>query len=357
MNRRSVFVTALATLSVCAVALATPDKDKEKPKISDRVYIKMTTSMGPIFLELNQEKAPISTRNFVQYTKSGHYDGTIFHRVMSNFMIQGGGFDVEMKQKETSDPIKNEWQNGLKNDRGTISMARTNAPDSATCQFFINVVDNAALDMPRGGAAYAVFGKVIHGMDVVDKIRLVKVTTKGQHENVPVDNVVIENVKMIDADDAEIKKYVEEAKKKEAEARAAAEAAAANEFGAAMKLVEQNNGDPKKGVKTDSGLWYTDVVTGDGPTPPSAATKVKVHYTGWLVNGKKFDSSRDREQPAEFPLNRVIAGWTEGVGSMKVGSRRILVIPYQLAYGESGRPPTIPPKAMLVFDVELLELK
>ncbi len=339
MNRRSFLVTAVATISVCSAALATPDKNKEKPKISDRVYIKMTTSMGGIVLELNQEKAPISTENFVRYTKSGHYDGTIFHRVMSTFMIQGGGFDTEMNQKSVSDPIKNEWQNGLKNDRGTIAMARTSDPDSATSQFFINVVDNGALDQPRGGAAYAVFGKVLHGMDVVDKIKMVKTTSKKGHQNVPVDNVVIQTVKVLDSDSPELKAYL------------------ISDFDKAMKLVSEKGGDSTKGVKTDSGLWYTDITKGDGPTPPSAATKVKVHYTGWLVDGQKFDSSRDREKPAEFPLNRVIAGWTEGVGSMNVGTRRILVIPYTLAYGERGRPPTIPARAMLVFDVELLELK
>lgn len=346
MYRANVLVTALAALGVCSTVLAGPDSNEEKPKISDRVYIKMTTSMGDIYLELNQEKAPISTKNFVSYVNDGYYDGTIFHRVMSTFMIQGGGFDKDMNQKETKAPIKNEWQNGLKNARGTIAMARTSAPDSATSQFFINVVDNAALDQPRGGAAYAVFGKVVAGMDVVDKIREVKVgnakdATGNMHQNVPVEKVMIEKVTITDADTANKQ----------------AKAAASKDFDDAMNVVKSNGGDPAKGVKTDSGLWYTDVKVGDGPTPPNATSTVRVHYTGWLVNGKKFDSSRDRDKAAEFPLNRVIRGWTEGVGSMKVGTRRILVIPYQLAYGESGRPPTIPPKATLVFDVELLEIK
>ncbi|MCB9852991.1 MAG: peptidylprolyl isomerase [Phycisphaerales bacterium] len=346
MNRANVLVTALAALGVCSTVLAGPDSKEEKPKIPDRVYIKMTTSMGDIYLELNQEKAPISTENFVSYVKDGYYDGTIFHRVMSTFMIQGGGFDKDMKQKETKSPIKNEWQNGLKNSRGTIAMARTSAPDSATSQFFINVVDNPALDQPRGGAAYAVFGKVIAGMDVVDKIKEVRVgngqdAAGNKHQNVPVEKVMIEKVTITDADTA----------------AKAAKAAEGKDFADAMAVVKSNGGDPEKGVKTDSGLWYTDVKVGAGPTPPNASSTVKVHYTGWLVNGKKFDSSRDRDQAAEFPLNRVIRGWTEGVGSMKVGTRRILVIPYQLAYGESGRPPTIPPKATLVFDVELLEIK
>jgi len=155
------------------------------------VHVQLTTSMGDIVLELDKAKAPISAANFLKYVEKGHYDGTIFHRVIDNFMIQGGGFDATMNQKSTDAPIKNEWQNGLKNLRGTVAMARTNVPDSATSQFFINVKDNAFLDQPNGGAAYAVFGKVIQGMDVVDKIRAVKTGTKNGMGDVPVETVAI----------------------------------------------------------------------------------------------------------------------------------------------------------------------
>lgn len=162
------------------------------------MYFEMKTSMGTIYLELDNEKAPITTKNFLSYVESGHYDGTIFHRVMSNFMIQGGGFDKDMKQKKVNDGIKNEWKNGLSNVRGSIAMARLgNQPDSATAQFFINVVDNKALDMPRDGAGYAVFGKVVKGMDVVDKIKAVAVSNNGMHQNVPVEPVVIEKVALM----------------------------------------------------------------------------------------------------------------------------------------------------------------
>ncbi len=158
------------------------------------VRITMQTSMGDIVLELDRENAPISTENFVNYAKKGHYDGTIFHRVIDGFMIQGGGFTPDMRQKPTDPPIKNEWKNGLKNVRGSIAMARTSIPDSATSQFFINVVDNPFLDQPNGGAAYAVFGRVVEGMDVVDKIRNVKTANKGGHGDVPVEPIVIEKV-------------------------------------------------------------------------------------------------------------------------------------------------------------------
>ncbi|MDH5232682.1 MAG: peptidylprolyl isomerase [Gammaproteobacteria bacterium] len=143
---------------------------------SDHPRVKLETSMGDIILELNQAKAPITVKNFLAYVNSGFYDGTIFHRVIRNFMIQGGGFSAEYQQKKTNSPIKNEADNGLKNFRGTIAMARTPNPDSATAQFFINVVDNDFLNHQRPTPqlwGYAVFGKVVEGMDTVDKIRTV----------------------------------------------------------------------------------------------------------------------------------------------------------------------------------------
>lgn len=148
------------------------------------VYVKISTSMGDIVIELNETKAPITVKNFLDYADKGQYNGTIFHRVISDFMIQGGGHTPDGKEKPTGDPIRNESQNGLKNARGTIAMARKPDPNSATAQFFINVKDNAALDGGRsttGNAGYAVFGRVVEGMDVVDKIKAVATnkTTKG----------------------------------------------------------------------------------------------------------------------------------------------------------------------------------
>ena len=161
-------------------------------------HVALKTSMGEIVLELNQEKAPHSVANFLQYVKSGYYKGTVFHRVIDGFMIQGGGFDKNMKQKATKAPIKNEAQNGLQNVTYSIAMARTGDPHSATAQFFINVNNNGALDYPgRDGFGYTVFGKVIKGMDVVDKIKAVPVADKGPHQNVPVTPVVIESVTLL----------------------------------------------------------------------------------------------------------------------------------------------------------------
>ncbi len=168
------------------------------------VYIQMNTTQGDIFIELNNELAPISTANFVKYAEDEYYNGTIFHRVIENFMIQGGGFTKDMKQKPTREGIENEWKNGLSNTRGTIAMARLGGrPNSATAQFFINVSDNAFLDKPNprtpnDNAGYAVFGKVVKGMEVVDKIRAVPTTTRNAYSDVPVEPVLIEKVTVLD---------------------------------------------------------------------------------------------------------------------------------------------------------------
>ena len=159
------------------------------------VKITLDTYKGTIELELDAVKAPISTANFVNYVKKGHYDGTIFHRVIPGFMVQGGGFTADMNQKAVDAPIKNEGQNGLKNDRGTIAMARTAVLDSATSQFFINVVDNAGLNYPNNGG-YAVFGKVTKGMDVVDAIVGAPTTSKGMHQNVPAEPITSKSAKI-----------------------------------------------------------------------------------------------------------------------------------------------------------------
>ncbi len=155
--------------------------------------VKLTTSMGDIVIELDATKAPRSAANFLQYAKDGHFNGTIFHRVIDNFMVQGGGMLPDMTQKPTRPPIPLESKNGLLNTRGTVAMARTGDPNSATAQFFINLKDNAFLNASesRDGNGYAVFGKVVAGMDVVDKIRVVATASKGPHQNVPVEPVII----------------------------------------------------------------------------------------------------------------------------------------------------------------------
>ena len=160
----------------------------------------MKTLLGDMTLELDADKAPATVANFVEYAQSGHYDGTIFHRVINNFMVQGGGFETDMRQKGTNAPIQNEANNGLKNDRGTIAMARTMDPHSATAQFFINVSDNDFLNFSgenMQGWGYAVFGRVVEGEDVLDKIRVVPTGSQAGHQDVPTDPIVIESVTVL----------------------------------------------------------------------------------------------------------------------------------------------------------------
>src|SRR4051794_25847835 len=159
--------------------------------------IRFETTLGAFTVELFDKEAPLSAQNFLEYAESGHFDNTVFHRVIPGFVIQGGGMTADMKQKPTREPIRNEATNGLKNRRGTLSMARTNDPHSATSQFFVNLVDNAFLDPGKGGAGYAVFGHVIEGMSVIDAIAKVKTGRKGMHDDVPVEPVVVTSAKRI----------------------------------------------------------------------------------------------------------------------------------------------------------------
>ncbi len=180
--------------ALTAALLATPaDGQAAEPTV------KLETSMGDIVVQLNSRKAPLSSANFLQYVKSGFYDGTIFHRVIKGFMIQGGGLTQDMKEKSGHAPIKNEASNGLRNQRYTIAMARTSDPDSATSQFFINTVNNRFLDADKAqdGVGYAVFGEVIKGTDVVRKIEAVPTTTHGNYQDVPATPVVIKSATVL----------------------------------------------------------------------------------------------------------------------------------------------------------------
>lgn len=163
--------------------------------------VKLTTNFGAITLELNDKAAPATVANFLQYVKDGHYDGTIFHRVIDGFMIQGGGFTADMAQKPTRAPVKNEADNGLKNETYTVAMARTPNPDSATSQFFINVANNGFLDFREPSAqgyGYCVFGKVVEGQDVVESMRKVRTGMRAGHQDVPVENLVIEKAEVLE---------------------------------------------------------------------------------------------------------------------------------------------------------------
>lgn len=203
----AVIVTSVVLISGCKKKQSAFSEEQSKQEVLSQEpkeidvgskMVKLEMSMGDIVIELNEESAPVTVKNFLQYVEDGFYDGTIFHRVIPNFMIQGGGFTTDMQQKATQPAIVNEAASGLKNDRGTVAMARTNDPDSATSQFFINHKDNDFLNYAGPGKpGYAVFGKVVEGMDVVDKIAAVKTMRRGPYSDVPVEPVVIKSAKLV----------------------------------------------------------------------------------------------------------------------------------------------------------------
>lgn len=197
---RKILITMILALCLAAPATLGAQTKTDSTAQAGKTQVLLKTSMGDIVLELNHEAAPATVDNFISYVKSGHYNGTIFHRVISGFMIQTGGMDAAMKEKATKAPIKNEANNKLKNDKYTVAMARTSDPHSATSQFFINTKNNDFLNFTAEngrGWGYAVFGKVVKGQDVVDKIEAVKTTSKSYHDDVPVDSVIIESAEVL----------------------------------------------------------------------------------------------------------------------------------------------------------------
>jgi len=208
LSHRVLRLLACSLALACAIPVAAggqatspTSSAKGTHSMSTTPRVKITTNYGEMIIALDAEKAPKTVANFLTYVKEGFYDGTVFHRVIDGFMVQGGGFEPGMKQKPTHEPIDNEADNGLKNDRYTLAMARTNDPHSATAQFFINVADNDFLNFTAptaSGWGYAVFGRVVEGTDVVDKIKSVKTGNSGFHQNVPADDVVITKAEVLE---------------------------------------------------------------------------------------------------------------------------------------------------------------
>lgn len=306
---------AIGFFGSCAIIVQAGDEDKKLPPTDPmHPYVKVETNRGDIVLRLDAEKAPISTENFVRYAEDKFYDGTIFHRVIKGFMIQGGGYtaSLDLKTSGRRAPIRNEWRNGLKNKRGWVAMARLGGQhDSATSQFFINVVDNGRLDGPVDGAGYAVFGQVVQGLETVDVIQFTDVDTNPKlpvGPFAPVEAVEIKSVRLISEFDKE-KAAELAANAQEVSAKAETVAKAAREAKLDETVAELEKKTGKTAEKTSSGLRYIDLVVGDGDTPQRTDT-VEVHYTGWLDNGTKFDSSVDRGKPFTFRLSGgVIQGW------------------------------------------------
>jgi len=321
-------IALAATAALVGALTASAAENAARPRV------KLETTKGEIVVELNSQAAPKTVANFLQYVKDGFYDGTIFHRVIKNFMIQGGGLTKEMEEKSTRPSIVNEADNGLKNMTGTIAMARKPDPNSATAQFFINVKDNVPLNFrskdPQGWG-YCVFGRVVSGMNVVTEIENTPTGFKADMNDVPTTPVIMTKATIVGG-----------AGKEKSQKTTAAQTVA-----------------PKSGsdtITTASGLKYVVERKGSG-AKPAKGTRVKVHYTGRFPDGKVFDSSVQRGQPFEFNVgvSMVIAGWDEAVLDMTKGEKRTIVVPPKLGYGEQGAGGVIPPNATLVFEVELLD--
>jgi len=376
--KRLSWIMAATLLAACDWGTTARADDSAKPE--DQLIALIATDKGDIWLQLYPNETPLTVTNFVNLAQRGYYDGIKFHRVIPNFMIQGGD-PTGSGRGGPGYKFEDEFNPVLRHDGpGVLSMANA-GPGTNGSQFFITHKATPHLD-----DRHSVFGRVLEGQDVVDSIEkddaMKTVVIFGDTEKLFEENkskltqwneILDQNYPAASSglaaerrEDSQAKaeelqaeaaeRYAELLKKKEkAEAEAAAREKAAEEaFENFVSSKQEELG--KDPVRTDSGLVYFDLEEGDGKQPAATDT-VTVHYTGTFFDGNKFDSSRDRGSPATFPLNRVIQGWTEGVGSMKVGGRRLLVVPYELAYGKSGRPPTIPPATPLVFDVELLEIK
>lgn len=319
--------------------------------------LRFETSLGRFVVELDAERAPQTVINFVQLVRDGTYNGTIFHRVLPDGLVQGGAFtpDLERRQANAVEPLSREWNNGLESLRGTIVMCRafSNAK-GALPQFFINIEDNPDFDVRHAdGGGYTVFGRVIEGMAAVDHIGR---TPVGRHPKyaggnsrvVPLDPVVIKRVRLVSRFDGEVARAQVQTTGK-TRVRPFDQRVAER-----IKEIEKSSG--VKIETVESGLKYADVRVGHGPRPIMEDT-VLVNYSGTLVDGTEFESTYLKDAPLTQEITRFIPGLQEGLMSMNEGGKRIMIIPPGLGFGIGGIPGRIPPGATLFFELELLEIK
>jgi len=360
MVRLLVISAVLVGNSICVAGDAPGEGESADTKLSLYPLVEMETTLGNFVLELNAEKAPITTMNFVWYVEDGFYEGTIFHRILTQKLIQGGGYlpDLEKKVEGLRPGIPNEWRNGLKNEQWTIAMSRSGTrPDSAQSQFFINLVDNLSSDEPRvDGSGIAVFGKVVSGFKTIARIRDAELTANpkygGSSKTIPAEPVIIKSAKVTrdfdrDAIEEVARTHIGRLQK---EREKIAQDNTRITYELAEKIEKETNSEM---VTTLSGLKYVDLKVGTGRVPGPRDT-VTVHYTGWLADGTEFQTSRHKEEPPTFEIHSAVTGWVEALQSMKVGGIRKLIVPSHLGYGPMGREGLIPPHAVLVYELELL---
>lgn len=323
-----------------------------RPGDTGRPRVKLETTLGDIVIELDTISAPTPVLRFVRHVEEGLYDGTIFHRVLTDSMIHGGGYtpDMEPKAAAPHPDIPDHWQNDLTNKRGTIALIRaTGGSNVLSAQFYINVVDNLELDSLRYRGTFTVFGRIVDGMGIVDAIRRTPVAAHpdyagGQSAVVPVEPVVIRSARLLDS--------LDQAKLLEA---AAAAQTSAQEGGIDVVAAKIAKGAGRGAVTTESGLRYVDIVVGTGAYPLATDT-IEFNYRGTLIEGTEFESTFETE-PAVRAIEKLVPGMREGLMSMMEGGRRTLIIPPELAFGVGGIPGRIPPDSTLIFEVELLTVR
>lgn len=333
------------------VVTPTTEKTHQDPGGEPTLYprVLVGTAMGQFIIELDAERAPVTAMNFVDYVQAGYYNGTIFHRIIRNSVIQGGHYDRYMnhKTKGLRDPIISEWNNGLTNSKWFLGMVRIpNQHHSAVAEFFINMYENSDLDLPRDGAGYTVFGKVVDGFETLERMRDVRLSTHpkyagGQSAVVPVIPVVISAMRMLSRIDREAARAIAEENQRPQEQRA-------------DDLIQQYKEDSgNEIVESLTGLKYIDLKVGEGASP-LATEKVELYYRGLLADGQEFENSMEKSTTTK--VERMIRGLQEGLLTMQEGGTRVLVVPPKLGYGEYGIPGLIPPNATLIFEIELLQI-
>jgi cyclophilin family peptidyl-prolyl cis-trans isomerase len=334
-----------------ATALAEEPAEKEEKATSGGVFAVIETDRGAIRIKLEDDRAPLTVANFVNLAQHEFYDGLTFHRVIKGFMIQGGDPDGSGRGGPGY-KFRDEFHPELRHDSaGILSMANS-GPGTNGSQFFITHGPT-----PHLNDKHSIFGKVVDGQDVVDAItqgdKMNKVTIEGNTSGLLAtykDDVAKWNEALAKLPS---KAQREQAQQERDKAANAAKEKRDVQIAEHVKKLEAELG--KSAEKTESGLFSIVLEPGTGESP-KPTDKVKVHYTGWLLDGSEFDSSHRHGKPAEFLLNQMIPGWIEGVGLMKVGEKRKLIIPPELAYGERARGPDIPPNSPLVFDIELIAI-
>ncbi len=348
--------SAIRWMAACAVFSAavasTADGDTSARTSGHNPRVKMETSLGTIVLELDVENAPRTVSNFVTYVEKGFYDGAIFHRVLDRGLIQGGAFDPAMDRRTEGlrDGVKSESDNGLKNVRGAIAMYRVAGfRDSAKAEFFINLRDSPGLDdLHRDGAAYAVFGAVVEGLDTIDKIGATPVGTHAKYASrrskvVPIDPVVIKSMRMLSEFDHHRALSLAEAEEiRQEKAKEAAATAKGRALRERIAKIEAESG--QKMVTTKSGLRYIVMRAGMG-APPIESETVTIHYRGTFEDGTVFEDTllTETAKPLTQKVMRFVSGLREGILAMREGGKRFFIVPPEMAYGTEGVPGKIPP--------------